>query len=65
MDPFLAVYFVSTSYGKMTEKYSRTPFIRISWDGEPAGYVENPDNKTGYIDTVKWGKKFLWTDVFG
>jgi len=22
----------------------RTPLIRINWDGEPSGYVENPDN---------------------
>jgi hypothetical protein len=24
--------------------YSRTPFIRINWDGELSGYAENPDN---------------------
>ena len=24
--------------------YSRTPLIRIKWDGEPSGYTENPDN---------------------
>jgi len=24
-------------------KYSRTPPIRINWDGEPSGYAENPD----------------------
>jgi hypothetical protein len=23
-------------------QYSRTPFIRIKWDGEPSGYAENP-----------------------
>jgi hypothetical protein len=23
---------------------SRTPFIRINWDGDPSGYEENPDN---------------------
>jgi hypothetical protein len=25
-------------------RYSRTPLIRINWDGEPSGYAENPDN---------------------
>jgi len=25
-------------------KYSRTPIIRIDWDGEPSRYAENPDN---------------------
>jgi len=25
-------------------KYSRTPLIRINWDGDPSGYAENPDN---------------------
>ena len=29
--------------------YSRTPFIRFNWDGEPSGYAENSD---------KW--IFLW-----
>jgi hypothetical protein len=24
--------------------YSRTPLIRINWDGKPPGYAENPDN---------------------
>jgi hypothetical protein len=24
--------------------YSRTPPIRINWDGEPSEYPENPDN---------------------
>ena len=24
--------------------YSRNTVIRINWDGEPAGYAENPDN---------------------
>jgi hypothetical protein len=28
----------------MKEKYSRTPLIRINWDGEPTGYAENLDN---------------------
>jgi hypothetical protein len=26
--------------------YSRTPLIRIDWDGEASGYAENPDNWT-------------------
>ena len=25
-------------------EYSRTPTVRINWDGEPSGYAENPDN---------------------
>ena len=25
-------------------KYSRTPLLRINWDGEPSGYAENSDN---------------------
>jgi hypothetical protein len=34
--------------------YSRTPLIRINWDGEPSGYAENTDNwifllQVGYI----------------
>jgi len=24
--------------------YSRTPLIRINWDGKPSGYAENTDN---------------------
>jgi len=24
--------------------YSRTPLVRIKWDGEPPEYTENPDN---------------------
>ena len=40
-------------------KYSRTPFIRNNWDGEPSGYAEIPDNwifllKIGYIGSLKW-----------
>jgi len=35
-------------------KCSKTPLIRINWDAESSGYVENPDNwilslKIGYI----------------
>jgi hypothetical protein len=43
-NPFLAMYLVSTSCGTMAEKYSRTPHIQISWDGEPSTNAENPDN---------------------
>jgi len=25
-------------------KYNRTPIVRVNWDGESTGYVENPDN---------------------
>ena len=25
-------------------EFSKTPIIRINWDGEPSGYAENPDN---------------------
>jgi hypothetical protein len=25
-------------------KYSRTPLIRINWDGKPSGYTDNPDD---------------------
>ena len=40
-------------------KYSRTPIIRINWDGEPSGYAEIPDNwifslKIGYFGRLKW-----------
>jgi len=33
---FLSVKIISV-------RYSRTPLIRINWDGEPFGYAENPD----------------------
>jgi len=36
-----------TSYciwGEFLFIYSRTPLIRINWDGEPPGFEENPDN---------------------
>ena len=26
------------------KQYSKTPLIRINWDGEPSGHAENPDN---------------------
>jgi hypothetical protein len=26
------------------ETRSRTPLIRVNWDGEPSGYAESPDN---------------------
>jgi hypothetical protein len=25
-------------------KYSRTPLMRINWEGEPSGYADNPYN---------------------
>ena len=28
----------------LVQNYSRTPLIRINWDGEKSGYAENPDN---------------------
>jgi len=38
-------YLVTCSVGNSTSfRYSRTPLIRINWDGEPSGYTENPDN---------------------
>jgi len=45
-------------------KYSRTPLIRINWDGEPSGYAENPDNwifllKIGYFGSIKFGCFYL------
>jgi hypothetical protein len=50
-------------------EYSRTPLIRINWDGEPSGYAEIPDNwifiwKYATIGTLKW-EKFLPTAVLG
>ena len=33
-----------TSNTYYNRKYSRTPLIRINWDGELSGYAENPDN---------------------
>jgi hypothetical protein len=32
-------------YEKVVLVYSRTPFIRINWDGEPSEYLENSDNR--------------------
>jgi hypothetical protein len=34
--------------------YSRTPLIRINWDGEPSGYAENPDNWTFFKNKLHW-----------
>ena len=28
----------------ISSTYSRTPLVRINWDGETTGYAENPDN---------------------
>jgi hypothetical protein len=53
----------------MAEKYSRTPFIRISWYDEPSGNAENPDNCIFFEDRLHWqfevGKKILRTAVLG
>ena len=43
--------------------YSRTPLIRINWEGKPTGHAENPDNwifsfKIRYIRSLKWKKNF-------
>ena len=40
--PVLPVGVTSNTY--CNRKYSRTPLIRINWDGELSGYAENPDN---------------------
>ena len=33
--------------------YSRTPLIRIYWDGKPSGYTENPDNWI-FLNRLHW-----------
>jgi hypothetical protein len=33
----------------LNSKYSRTPLIRINWDGEPSGHANNPDNWIFYL----------------
>jgi len=38
---FLQLCLLGTGCSK---KYSRTPFTRINWDGEPYGYAANLDN---------------------
>ena len=47
----------------LNSKNSRTPFIRINWDGETSGYAENPDNnislKIGYVSILKFGCNHL------
>jgi hypothetical protein len=49
--------------------YSRSPLIRIKWDGKPSGYAENPDNWIFFENRLHWqfevGKKILQTSVFG
>jgi len=49
---------------------SRTPHIRINWDGEPSGYAENPDNWIflwKYVTLAVWSgkKKFYKMAVLG
>jgi len=39
LSPILCVH-----AGNFINQYSRTSFIRINWDGQPARYAENPDN---------------------
>jgi hypothetical protein len=34
--------------------YSRTPLIRINWDGEPSRYAENPDKWTCSENKQHW-----------
>jgi len=31
-------------YVGTVKKYSKTPLVRINWDGEPSGYAGDPDN---------------------
>jgi len=31
-------------YESREVNYSRTPLIRINWEGEPSGYAEKPGN---------------------
>jgi hypothetical protein len=35
-------------------QYSRTPLIRINWDGEPSGYAENLDNLIFLENKLHW-----------
>jgi hypothetical protein len=49
-------------------KCSRTPLIRINWDGEPSGYAENPDNQIFFNRLHRQAeieKKNLQTAVLG
>ena len=53
----------------LSMSYSRTPLIRINWDGEPSGYTENTDKwiflwKKATLG-VWVGKKILQTAVLG
>jgi len=46
------------------ETHSRTPLIRVNWDGKPSGYAENPDNwifylNMCYIDSMEFGCYYL------
>jgi hypothetical protein len=43
---FLVLYIPATLQADCASQhnYSRTPLLRINWDGEPSGYAENPDN---------------------
>ena len=43
--------------------YSRTPLIRIKWDGNTSGYAENPDKGVFFENRLHWqfevGKKSI------
>jgi len=50
----------SETYGIFLAEYSKTPLIRIIWDGEPSRYAENPDNWIFLcIDSLKFGCYYL------
>ena len=40
--------------GRGGKRYRRSPFIRINWDGEPSGYVENPNNWIFFFNSLLW-----------
>jgi hypothetical protein len=49
---------------KETYSYSRTPLIRINWDGKPFGFSENSDNwifplTFGYMGSLNWEERLL------
>jgi hypothetical protein len=46
--------------------YSRTPLIRINWDGEPSEYAENADNWIflwKYVTLAVWSNNLQYVDV--
>jgi hypothetical protein len=44
--------------GKKENKYSRTPLIRINWDGEPSKHAENSNNWTFFEERLYWKFEF-------